>query len=404
MCDALEDTLRRVDIDRPRFTYTELRRHDDRAWGEVVSLGLVRRIEDTEWAACDWCGEEDDLRYKTTAKGRVAYLKCRACGPQRVGPERLQQWRVHFPRLAERIAAALGCGGRVEEIATGYVWLLGRIAAGGRQHDVFFARQLAFPEGADALRNCARYQASRRPVVVLAGVVPREEFWKGRVPLVLRLPEILKIEAGELVADRAYVTGALAPDEDQVSEEPVAPAAACEFRDLGKSWLVTFEGLTRAVPDSIGMDYLAELLRHPHREIHSARLRDDLAGEEPRVLGSAGEVLDTEALRAIKERLDANRAEQLEAAEREDVARQERLQEEFEFLRAEVARATGLGGRRREAASDIERARQAVSRAIHRALKAIAAEHPALARHLDLSVRIGEVLVYAPGHEMAWST
>ena len=60
MCDVLEDTLRRVDIDRPRFTYTELRRHDDAAWAQVVSLGLVHRVEDTEWAECDWCGEAEE--------------------------------------------------------------------------------------------------------------------------------------------------------------------------------------------------------------------------------------------------------------------------------------------------------------------------------------------------------
>jgi hypothetical protein len=236
VCDVLEDTLRRVDIDRPRFTYTELRRHDDAAWAQVVSLGLVHRVEDIEWAECDWCGEADDLRYKTTAKGRVAYLKCRECGPQRVEPVRLQQWMLHFPRLAERLAAALDCGGRVEEIATGYVWLLGRITAGGRQHDVFFARQLAFPEGADALRNCARFQASRHPVVVLAGAIPRQEFWTGRAPVVLRLQEILKLEDGRLHADRAYVEGALSRDEPKKAAtarpSPFATPAGATWNDV----------------------------------------------------------------------------------------------------------------------------------------------------------------------------
>ncbi len=151
------------------------------------------------------------------------------------------------------------------------------------------------------------------------------------------------------------------------------------------------------------MRYIAELLRTPRVEVHSARLRDLVAREEPRALGSAGEVLDVDALRQIKERLDAAREEENEARERHDFARVERLQEEAEFLRAEVARATGLGGRRRRAADDHERARQAVAQAIRRAIGAITREHEPLGRHLAQSIRTGTTLVYDPAPARVWT-
>lgn len=184
----------------------------------------------------------------------------------------------------------------------------------------------------------------------------------------------------------------------------VGASDGCVFQKQGKTWRLVFEGVTRGVRHSNGMDYIAELLRNPNSEIHSARLRDVVAGERPRALGSAGDVLDTEALREIKKRLDANKAEQEEAAELQDEVRQEKLQEEFDALRAAVARAKGLGGRKRQAASDLERARQSVSRAIHRAIRAISREHESLGRHLDVSLKIGDVLVYAPDRPVPWST
>lgn len=235
-----------------------------------------------------------------------------------------------------------------------------------------------------------------------AAVTPEvAEFLRARGASVLALADLTAID------DDARLVAS--PDAERLLREsggaPRAGASdGCVFLKQGKTWRLVFEGVTRGVRHSNGMDYIAELLRNPHQEIHSARLRDLVAGERPRALGSAGEVLDTAALRDLKKRLDDNKAEQAEAAELRDEIRQEKLQEEFESLREELARATGLGGRQRHAASDFERARQAVSRAVHRAIEAISREHEPLGRHLDLSLKIGDVLVYAPDRPLAWST
>ena len=68
----------------------------------------------------------------------------------------------------------------------------------------------------------------------------------------------------------------------------------------------------------------------------------------------------------------------------------------MEFLVAELAAGVGLGGRDRRAASDAERARQSVTRAIKGAIDRIDAAHPALGDHLRTTVRTGIYSCYAP--------
>jgi len=399
--DVLDEVLRRVDLDRPRFTFAERRRIPDDAWGRVADLGLVRRIEDAEWVKCTSCGEGEDVVFAPTAPGRErrAYSHCRENGTVRIDVAQLQQWDVDLARLAQALAEALSCGGRVEELVPGRLWALGRIAVHGRTREVFFATRLA---AEPMFASSARLQSAIAPVVLVAGVVPDRAAWGAGVPTVLTIPTFVALGEGSLAADQDFVVSALTVA-SPAAASPSPDADACVFRAMGRTWFLAFEGLARSVEDSLGMRYVAELLRTPGVEVHSVRLRDVVAREEPRALGNAGEVLDTEALRQIKERLDANREDEDEARERQDFARVERLQEEAEFLRAEVTRATGLAGRRRRASDDHERARQAVAQAVRRALAAISREHEPLGRHLSLSVRTGTTLAYDPAPVRVWT-
>ena len=63
---------------------------------------------------------------------------------------------------------------------------------------------------------------------------------------------------------------------------------------------------------------------------------------------------------------------------------------------AELARAVGLGGRDRRAASHAERARLNVTRAIRAAMANLARVHPSLGRHLAATVRTGRYCAYTP--------
>jgi len=147
------------------------------------------------------------------------------------------------------------------------------------------------------------------------------------------------------------------------------------------------------------MHYLARMLQEPGREFHALDLvrsprppsaRDGLG------LGHAGELLDDRAKASYRHRMAELRNDLEEADSWGDAERASKAREELEILAEELARGVGLGGRDRVAASDAERARVNVTKAIKATIKRIRHDHPSLARHLNFSVRTGTFCSYSP--------
>jgi tetratricopeptide (TPR) repeat protein len=187
-----------------------------------------------------------------------------------------------------------------------------------------------------------------------------------------------------------------------------AASAAIEtnvFRREGDYWLVVFEGRTVRVRDLKGMRYLAQLLAHPGREFH---VLDMVAAETGRqtALGDAGEMLDERAKTAYRRRLAEIDDDIEQAHALRDAAREAQAAAERDFLVRELARAVGLGGRDRRAASASERARSGVTRAVRHAIARIGEHHPRLGEHLNRAVRTGTYCVYVPdrGAPAAWTS
>ena len=175
------------------------------------------------------------------------------------------------------------------------------------------------------------------------------------------------------------------------------------FRREGDYWSVVFEGRTVRVRDLKGMRYLAQLLARPGRELHVLDLVAAETGQQT-AIGDAGEILDERAKAAYRRRLveieeDIEQARALADAEREAQADAER-----DFLVKELARAVGLGGRNRRAASASERARSGVTRAVRQAIARLGEHHPELGEHLNGTVRTGTFCAYVPdaGAPAAW--
>ena len=82
------------------------------------------------------------------------------------------------------------------------------------------------------------------------------------------------------------------------------------------------------------------------------------------------------------------------------------LRQEIDFLASELGAAVGLGGRDRRAASDAERARVNVTRAIRATMERIAAHSASLSRHLAATVRTGTFCSYQPDPRVpvTWSS
>jgi tetratricopeptide (TPR) repeat protein len=203
--------------------------------------------------------------------------------------------------------------------------------------------------------------------------------------------------AGEVAALRRAPAGA------------VPPADGGElFRREGEYWTVRYQGSVVRLRDAKGLRHLARLLAHPGREFHATDLEaadaqaapSGPAGREELVvradLGDAGALLDAEAKAAYRARVEELRAELDEAERFNDPVRAAQARSELDFLVAELARAVGLGGRDRRAASHAERARLNATRAIRSAIANLARADPSLGRHLEATVRTGRYCSYTP--------
>jgi CheY-like chemotaxis protein len=171
------------------------------------------------------------------------------------------------------------------------------------------------------------------------------------------------------------------------------------FKREGEFWTIAFEGAAFRLRDTKGLHYIEALLREPGRERHALDLitadRAD-GGAAIAASGDAGPVLDAEAKAQYRARLD-ELAEELRDAERSnDGERASRANEERQLLIEQLAGAVGLGGRDRMAASDAERARVNVTRAIKSVLDRIAENSPALGEHLAATLRTGQFCAYVP--------
>jgi len=214
---------------------------------------------------------------------------------------------------------------------------------------------------------------------------------------------VLERQAARMILDGIQAAPPIArPAPD---EQP--PSGGNVFRRDGDYWSVIFDRRTVHVRDLKGMRYLARLLADPGREYH---VLDLVAAEATRgahadsgqthlihsALGDAGEILDAKAKDAYRRRLAEIDDDIEQARAAGDDQRAAQADTERGFLVRELARAFGLSGRGRRAASASERARAGVTRAIRQAIARIGEHHPQLGEHLTRTIRTGTYCAYLP--------
>jgi hypothetical protein len=174
-----------------------------------------------------------------------------------------------------------------------------------------------------------------------------------------------------------------------------------EFRRDGEVWTLTFAGRRAQLRDAKGLRDLAVLLAAPGQEVAAADLITGTV--RPAQVFGADPVLDDRARAAYRARLGDLDDELAEADARHDIERSARLAAERDALIDELARATGLGGRRRRLGDATERARTTVTARIRDAIGRIERAHPELGRHLRASIVTGTRCAYRPAETVRWS-
>ncbi|NOT54654.1 MAG: hypothetical protein HOP18_08635, partial [Deltaproteobacteria bacterium] len=220
-----------------------------------------------------------------------------------------------------------------------------------------------------------------------------------------------------------------APREAEMISAPILPLqrvlpsqspAPNVFRKEGDYWVIAYQETSFRLRHLRGLDYIAHLLRHPDVEFLALDLlapASDPTGVAvaPRVaLGDPSapdshfdggeELLDAQARATYKRRLTELREELDEAQAFNDLGRLDKLQQEMDFLAAELARAVGLGGRARTTTTSAERARVNVAKGIRIALTKIAEQSPLLEHYLATSIKTGLFCSYTPPptNPIAW--
>jgi len=177
------------------------------------------------------------------------------------------------------------------------------------------------------------------------------------------------------------------------------PTPRAYLQRQGDYWTVGWGEATARLKDTKGLNYLAQLLVNPGVERHVLDLVTTMEGDgagERHALGDAGPLLDARAKSAYRARLTTLRDDLEEAELRGADDTASSISAEIDALTAELARAVGLGGRDRRAASAVEKARLNVTRAVRTTIARIAEAFPPLGEHLSTAVRTGVYCAYEP--------
>jgi hypothetical protein len=306
---------------------------------------------------------------------------------------------------AERLYALLaGFAARAGEDPGGY-WsgtaarFLGLLAATAGRCEV------AATHFEDALRAAASIGA--------AAEVVQTQFAFARVLLGRGAP-------GDAVRAQRLLVDLLVGQHPPPVAEPIGAAPAGRaglgyvFRREGDYWALASGDRVSRVRAMRGFDYIAELLRRPHRSVYVVELMSPAAPSPPPlrprdavehglhvVAASRGDAgIDPRARRDYRARWQALLGDQADAERDNDLGRAAGIQREIDMLAQELA--AGTRGPGRGASSAQERARVNVRNCVSAALRLIRRHDEPLWRHLVNTIKTGTYCVYEPDRAVDW--
>lgn len=402
------------------FTADEIARWPEGTLDLFVRQRLLSLTTPAQQAVCDGCEEGCFMPVEVppaeTPLSTAPFIICNQrddIGRVRVDPNRLRRWRVDPSLLGRLISKLLGIDQTPQELVRRRLWFLGKAGLTGSSPEVFLARGLSWTDAGDIFGHNRDLRQSVSPLIFAPGK-PSNGFLPNAS--LVSLDRLLSIQKDRLALDLETITRA-------INAKAKAEAFAGNvFQKTGQFWTISYEGHSFQLKDSKGLRYLHFLLAHPGEEFHAQRLLAEVEGTASAPddgatkierqflddgltvssLADAGPLLDDQARKAYKQRLDDLAEELKEAREFNDFDRTERLEEEMEALTKELSAAYGLGGRARKLADPAEKARKTISKAIGRALDHIKENDENLWRHLQNALSLGLFPAYKPHPPVNW--
>lgn len=188
------------------------------------------------------------------------------------------------------------------------------------------------------------------------------------------------------------------PEGSAAGETPAnaVPGPTYAFVKRSNFWEVTFNGASIFAIELKGYFDLARMLANPEKEFHCTELMGA-------VLHGDGEpVFDEKAKRAYRKKLQELKDEMDELEHMQNPERQALLQAEYDSLLRHLSSSLGMGGKSRKANDPVEKVRSAVTWRIRKAIQKFEKEHPALGKHLSVSVKTGVFCSYRPEAVPDW--
>jgi hypothetical protein len=375
MLDGLPGAKRVTLADLRRFGADDVSRLE--ASGVLVAAEPVSELQ----ASCGCCDSHPVVRSGFGSEARFAVV-CAEDGLEWVAAERLRSWTIDFRALADGLASAVDEDATAETILPGEAWRIGGISRGGQT----FSLVVSSMRAADRLAE--RGDAER--LVVLGNHAV-----DGPFAATLAIESVFDSRRDDLRFNRDRVLA-------ELPAGPDVPANA--FYRNGQVWIARFGGEETFLENNIGAHYLARLIATPHAAVPAMTLLASRAGIDERMLtGSSGGLTDAEAVADCRRRYEDLMADIARAESDNDIGRLDQLKSEQDELTSHLASVLGKGGRRREA-TDADKIRQSVTKAIKRTLGILEVEHRSLAEHFDESLSLGYRPMYSPAVDVDWQT
>lgn len=193
-----------------------------------------------------------------------------------------------------------------------------------------------------------------------------------------------------------YLSGEKGYSEIQKSTQAETKSNRGIFLKEDEFWQIEYEGKSVLMNEIKGFIDISKLLEDPGKEVHCSELMGGILTDKKEIL------FDDQAKKQYHNRIAELQHDLEEAEMQNNTAAALKLQKEYDALLEHLSSSLGLNRKTRKTGNSLEKARSAVTWRIRNAIQKIGKVHPALGKHLALSIKTGNFCSYKPEREIHW--